>query len=172
LICFAAIGERRTAPRANLTLPGTRLKSRKKEIWLSSAAAVFRTTINLIQAHKALETAARACSDGGRIIFLAECADASEDEIFSIGFGARDSNDLAAKLCEKYQVNGQTAWSLLRKAEQFDVQIVTSLAESETRLMRMQRARDLENALSKINSDTNGYILPFGAKFLIKEKIY
>jgi nickel-dependent lactate racemase len=129
----------------------------------------FPHDINLIQAHKALETASRACSDGGKIIFLAECADGIGRRDFLNWFAARDSNDLAVELCEKYQVNGQTAWSLLRKAERFDIQIVTSLAESETRLMRMQRARDLENALSKFDSKIKGYILPFGAKFLIKD---
>jgi nickel-dependent lactate racemase len=34
----------------------------------------FPHDINMIQAHKALETASRACADGGTIIFLAECA--------------------------------------------------------------------------------------------------
>jgi nickel-dependent lactate racemase len=129
----------------------------------------FPHDINMIQAHKALETAAQACTDGGAIIFLAECADGLGRKDFLDWFGAKDSNDLAGKLCEKYQVNGQTAWSLLRKAERFDIQIVTSLAVSETRPMRMHKARDLTAALSKIRADAKGYILPFGAKFLIKD---
>jgi nickel-dependent lactate racemase len=125
----------------------------------------FPHDINMIQAHKALETAAQACTDGGAIIFLAECADGLGRKDFLDWFGAKDSNDLAGKLCEKYQVNGQTAWSLLSKAERFDIQIVTSLAVSETRPMRMHKARDLTAALSKIRADAKGYILPSARSF-------
>ncbi len=124
--------------------------------------------INLIQAHKALDMATHACTDGGTIILLAECADGLGQSDFLKWFEAENSNDLAEKLCEKYQVNGQTAWSLLRKAEKFNIQIVTSLAESETRPMRLHKARDFNEALPKIDLEKTGYILPFGAKFLVR----
>ncbi|MGI8470078.1 MAG: nickel-dependent lactate racemase [Pyrinomonadaceae bacterium] len=127
----------------------------------------FPFDLNMIQAHKALDTAASACADGGTIIFLAECADGLGRSDFLKWFEAKDSNDLAEILCEKYQVNGQTAWSLLKKAENFNVRIVTNLDESETRRMRLHKARDFETATSKIDAGKKGYILPFGAKFLI-----
>lgn len=125
--------------------------------------------INLIQAHKALETASRACADGGTIILLAECADGTGRSDFLDWFKAENSTALARKLGEKYQVNGQTAWNLLRRAENFNVRIVTALSEIETSQMRLQKAGDLNEALATINADERGYILPFGAKFLIEE---
>ncbi len=128
----------------------------------------FPHDINLIQAHKALDTAAHACNDGGKIIWLAECADGLGRNDFLSWFEAEDSKKLAKKLCENYQVNGQTAWNLLRKAERFDVRILTSLPENETRPMRLHKARSLDESLPGIDEDTKGYILPFGAKFLIK----
>lgn len=128
----------------------------------------FPHDINLIQAHKALETASRACADGGTIILLAECAEGLGRRDFLDWFAAENSEELAGKLCESYQVNGQTAWSLLQKAERFNIQIVTSLPENETRPMRLHKARDFEAALAKADSGKRGYILPFGAKFLIK----
>ena len=128
----------------------------------------FPHDINLIQAHKALDTAARACSDGGKIIWLAECADGLGRNDFLSWFEAEDSKKLAEKLCEKYQVNGQTAWNLLRKAEKFDVRILTSLPEIETRLMRLHKARSFDEILAEIDENSKGYMLPFGAKFLIK----
>lgn len=128
----------------------------------------FPHDINLIQAHKALEMASQACMKGGTIIFLAECADGLGRSDFLDWFAAKDASDLAGRLCESYQVNGQTAWSLLSKAEKFDIRIITSLGETETNLMRLQKSRDLENALSKIDSEKRGYILPFGAKFLLR----
>ncbi len=71
----------------------------------------FPHDINMIQAHKALDAASRACADGGTIIFLAECAEGLGRNDFLNWFDAGNSFELAKKLCENYQVNGQTAWS-------------------------------------------------------------
>lgn len=122
--------------------------------------------LNMIQAHKALESAAAACADGGTIVFLAECRDGLGRDDFLDWFAAENAAELAENLCSAYQVNGQTAWSLLKKAEKFDVRVLTSLDESETRRMRLEKARSIEEASSPRN--TKGYILPFGAKFMIK----
>ncbi|MDQ3802122.1 MAG: nickel-dependent lactate racemase [Acidobacteriota bacterium] len=138
----------------------------KREIVVVSCGG-FPFDINLIQAHKALETASQACADGGTIILLAECADGIGRKDFLNWFEAENSRILAEKLCESYQVNGQTAWSLLKKAENFDVRIITSLPESETRRMRLQKARSLDEILPEIDENAKGYIIPFGAKFLI-----
>ncbi|HLL99547.1 MAG TPA: nickel-dependent lactate racemase [Pyrinomonadaceae bacterium] len=132
------------------------------------ACGGFPHDINLIQAHKALENAAQACAGGGTIIFLAECADGLGRKDFLRWFEAENAERLAEKLCESYQVNGQTAWSLLRKAESFDVRIITSLPETETRPTRLKKARSLDEILSGIDENAKGYIVPFGAKFLIK----
>ena len=139
----------------------------KREIVIVSCGG-FPFDLNMIQAHKALDAAASACADGGAIIFLAECADGLGRRDFLKWFEAKDADDLADILCEKYQVNGQTAWSLLKMAENFNVRIVTNLDEAETRPMRLHKTRDFETARSEIDVEKKGYILPFGAKFLIK----
>ena len=122
----------------------------------------------MIQAHKALDTASRACADGGTIVLLAECADGLGRKDFLSWFEAENSNALAKKLCESYQVNGQTAWNLLRIAEKFDVRIITSLSETETRRMRLQKNDSINELLTETAEHSKGYILPFGAKYLIK----
>lgn len=129
----------------------------------------FPHDVNLIQAHKALDAASRACTDDGTIIFLAECAEGLGRNDFLNWFDAEKSDILAGKLCQNYQVNGQTAWNLLRIAEKFNVRIITSLPENEARRMRLHKARDLDEILSEIDSARKGYILPFGAKFSIEE---
>jgi len=123
--------------------------------------------LNMIQAHKTLDAASRVCTNGGKIVLLAECADGLGRDDFLKWFEAENSDILAEKLCKSYQVNGQTAWNLLGIAEKFNVQIITSLPESETRSMRMQKALDLDEILSAVGENTKGYILPFGTKFLI-----
>lgn len=126
----------------------------------------FPFDTNMIQAHKALETASSVCNQGGTILFLAECAEGLGRNDFLDWFEAETSNKLAERLCKSYQVNGQTAWSLLRKAEKFDVRIMTELSENQTNAMRMSKIKNFDEVLSKKSG--KGYILPFGAKFQIK----
>jgi len=113
--------------------------------------------INLIQAHKALDTAARACRDGGRIILLAECAEGVGRADFLDWFDARNSDALAAKLCENYRVNGQTAWNFLTICERFSVEMLTTLDDAALKKLRVKKA-----ALSNVAEA--GFILPNGAK--------
>jgi nickel-dependent lactate racemase len=124
--------------------------------------------INMIQAHKALEAASHACKENGTIVLLAECVEGLGRNDFLNWFASENSRALAERLCENYQVNGQTAWSLLEKAEKFQVRVVTDLSESETKKMRLRKIEvaTLENYLR----DSSGYILPFGARSMIKVK--
>lgn len=124
----------------------------------------FPFDINMIQAHKALDSASKACLDGGTIVFLAECAEGLGRADFLDWFEAGDSKLLAERLCEKYQVNGQTAFSLLQKTERFDVAIMTSLSDDVTGKMRFRRARGVAEEIEKAARESNGYIIPNGAK--------
>lgn len=122
--------------------------------------------VNLIQAHKALEMASYACSEGGDIVLVAECADGLGRADFLKWFDAADSRALEARLRDAYEVNGQTAWSLLTKAERFRVHLVSSLPDEDVRRMRMRPARTIEEALARVEPDADGYLLPRGAAFM------
>lgn len=138
----------------------------KRDIVIVSCGG-YPHDINLIQAHKALDAAAAACNDGGMIILLAECSEGLGRADFLNWFDAENSDALARRLCESYQVNGQTAWSLLRKSERFDVRIVTTLPAEATEKMRMVSMQSLDRTMKKTAKEKAGYILPFGAKTLI-----
>ncbi|MBK8465542.1 MAG: nickel-dependent lactate racemase [Chloracidobacterium sp.] len=120
--------------------------------------------INLIQAHKALEAASQACIDGGTIIFLAECADGLGRDDFLKWFEVDNSDELVRLLCDKYQVNGQTAWSLLKKAERFDIRVVSDLDAAVVQKMRLRKI-DVKAIIT--DAVSTGYIFPSGAKFHI-----
>ena len=122
--------------------------------------------INLIQAHKALEMASYACADGGHIVLVAECADGLGRADFLKWFDAADSRELEARLRQSYEVSGQTAWSLLTKAERFRVHLVSTLPDEDVRLMRMRPARTIEEALARAGEDGEGYVMPRGAAFM------
>jgi nickel-dependent lactate racemase len=122
--------------------------------------------LNLIQAHKALDMAAHACVDGGTIVLLAECRDGLGQPSFLSWFDEPNSRALENRLRDHYEVNGQTAWSLLTKAERYRVQLVSGLPDESVLRMRMFPARSLSHALDQISSERQGYIMPFGARFL------
>jgi nickel-dependent lactate racemase len=123
--------------------------------------------INMIQAHKALDMAAHACRDEGTIILLAECADGLGRSDFLKWFASEDSRALEARLREEYEVNGQTAWALLTKAERFHVHIVTKLPDEDVKRMRMIPSRSVEDALATtVSSNDKGFVLPRGAASL------
>jgi nickel-dependent lactate racemase len=142
------------------------ITEKRKLVIVSCGGAPF--DLNLIQAHKALEIAAHACTEGGTIIWLAECAEGLGRSDFLHWFENKNSSQLAENLREKFQVNGQTAWSLLNKAERFDVRLISTLHESDSRLMRLNSVRSLDEALTGTEKNTRGYVLPFGAKYLPK----
>lgn len=123
--------------------------------------------INIIQAHKALEAASHACNDGGTIVLLAECPDGLGKDDFLNWFKAENSRMLAERLCGKYQVNGQTAWSLLSKAERFDIRTMTMLDQSAVRKMRLTSMNRQEAQAFTRGSKSDGYIIPNGAEYAI-----
>jgi nickel-dependent lactate racemase len=129
--------------------------------------------INLIQAHKALDMAALACAEGGDIVLVAECAEGFGRPDFLKWFDVEDARELAARLSENYEVNGQTAWALLAKAERFRVHLVSRLADEDVRQMRLIPAGTLEEALSHTNDEmaTAGYIMPRGASLMPVKKM-
>jgi nickel-dependent lactate racemase len=122
--------------------------------------------INMIQAHKALDMAAHACVDGGTIVLLAECGDGLGRPDFLKWFESEDSRALEMRLREHYEVNGQTAWALLTKAEHFRVHLITKLSDDEVRRMRMLPAPSIEPVMAELPPDARGYIMPRGAALL------
>lgn len=141
------------------------IKEKRKNVVVSCGG--FPYDINMIQAHKALQNAALACEPGGNIILIAQCPDGAGHTDFAGWFSAGDSDGIAGLLEEKYQVNGQTAWSIRKIAEQFNVRIVSSLPAGLTEKMGFAAMQSLSRAVSKLPQG-KGYILPLGARFAIE----
>ena len=161
-------GEWRSAHRAGcaeyLSTHSTRI-DRKREVIIVSCGG-YPYDINLIQAHKSLDMAAHACIDGGTIVLLAECGEGPGHPTFLKWFEEKDSRALETRLRNAYEVNGQTAWSLLTKAERYRIHLVSKLPEEEVRRMRMIPARSLSHVLNSIEDKTEGYIMQRGSALL------
>lgn len=118
--------------------------------------------VNLIQAHKSLETASKACLPGGTIYFVAECGEGIGRGDMLEWFEAGSSRELAERLCTNYKVNGQTAWSILKKSEEFDIRIVTELSDEVLEKLRIKRT-GLDEIEKAALADGPGYIIPCGS---------
>ncbi|MBK9162936.1 MAG: nickel-dependent lactate racemase [Acidobacteria bacterium] len=125
--------------------------------------------INLIQAHKALEAASRACKPGGRIYLIAECGDGLGRSDLLKWFDSPDSKELADRLAESYQVNGQTAWSLRTIAERLDVRMVTGLAGDDLARMGIKKLRP-EKLVQEVAELKNGCLIRDGSRIYVRPR--
>lgn len=108
----------------------------------------FPKDINLIQAHKSMEYGAQALKDGGVMILLAECRDGFGNSTFFNWFCHKDLGEFEAALREKYEINGQTAYSLLQKAQRFRVILVSQFPVAQVEAMGMIPAHTLDEAMA------------------------
>ena len=136
----------------------------KRDVVVASCGG-FPYDINLIQAHKALDMASYACNEGGTIVLVAECVDGLGRPDFMKWFESEDSRALAERLRNEYEVNGQTAWALLTKAERFRVCLLSQLPDEQVKRMRLTPVRSLADALEH-EQDKRGFIMPCGATLL------
>lgn len=107
----------------------------------------FPKDINLIQAHKSMEYAAQALHDGGVMILLAECRDGFGNGTFFSWFRHKRLEEFEAALRAQYEINGQTAYSLLQKALRFRIILVSQFPAPQVVEMGMIPARTLGEAM-------------------------
>lgn len=157
-------GAHRVACREYLANRSVSIESKRDVVVASCGGSPY--DINLIQAHKALDMASHACNDGGTIILLAECRDGFGQQDFLKWFAVESAAALEVSLREAYEVNGQTAWALLTKAERYRVLLISALADEDVKRMRMTPMHSLDEAMARLNPAVQGYILPRGAALL------
>ena len=130
----------------------------------------FPKDINLIQAHKSMEYASRALKPGGVMVLLAECRDGYGNATFFNWFAYPDCAELESALRRRYEINGQTAWSLKEKAERFRIVLVSQLPAQEVTTMGMMPAQTLQQALELarplLPENFTAYLIPEGGNVL------
>jgi nickel-dependent lactate racemase len=130
----------------------------------------FPKDINLIQAHKSMEYGSQALKEGGVMILLAECRDGYGNATFFNWFSFAGLDSFEKRLRSHYEINGQTAYSLLQKALRFRIILVSTLPQEEVRTMRMTPASSLEQAMQvasdMLPEDFTAYVIPEGGTVL------
>ncbi|WP_223907352.1 nickel-dependent lactate racemase [Geobacter sp. AOG1] len=130
----------------------------------------FPKDINFIQAHKSMEYGCQALREGGVLVLLAECRDGYGNGTFFDWFRYKELPDFEAALRRHYEINGQTAYSTLYKAQRYRVILVSGLPPEEVRSMGMTPAASLDEALVKAETmlpqDYTAYVIPQGGTVL------
>ncbi len=107
----------------------------------------FPKDINLIQAHKSMEYAAQSIKDGGVMILLAECRDGFGNGTFFNWFRHKRLDEFETALRAQYEINGQTAYSLLQKAQRFRIILVSQFPAKQVEEMGLIPAQTLDEAM-------------------------
>ncbi len=137
--------------------------SEKADLVIASCGG-FPKDINLIQAHKSMEYSSQAIKDGGVMILLAECRDGFGNSTFFSWFRHKNLEEFEAALRGHYEINGQTAYSTLQKAQRFRIILVSQFPERQVEDMGMIPARTLEGAMDLavtiMPPDWRAYLMP------------
>jgi nickel-dependent lactate racemase len=130
----------------------------------------FPKDINVIQSHKAMEYGCQALKPGGVLILLAECRDGYGNATFFDWFKFTELPAFEERLRSHYEINGQTAYSLLAKAQRFRIILVSALPPEEVRTMGMTPAKSLAEAMqlaqAMLPADYAAYVIPDGGTVL------
>ena len=130
----------------------------------------FPKDINFIQAHKSMEYGSRALREGGVMVLLAECRDGYGNATFIDWFRFRDLREFETALRKRYEINGQTAYATLEKAQRFRVILVSTLPPEEVATMGMVPAKSLDEAMEKaehlLPENYSAYVIPQGGTVL------
>ena len=125
--------------------------------------------LNFIQAHKAIHNSAAFVRDGGLLIVLAQCPDGWGTPHLREWIAKRDLAVMESELRVRYESHGQTAHAILEKTTRVRGILVSELDETETRLMGMEKAGDLAEALRMIpglDAGRKGWLMPYAASTL------
>jgi nickel-dependent lactate racemase len=126
--------------------------------------------INFIQAHKALDYGVHAVRPGGTVILLAACQDGFGNATFFDWFNYEELDTFEKALRNRYEINGQTAWSTLSKARAWRVILISEFNREQTEKMGMEKANHLDEALQmaykQLPDNPEVVIIPDGGTIL------
>ncbi len=135
----------------------------------------FPYDINFIQAHKTIENAIGIVKEGGIMILLAQCSQGLGNQAFLNWFELEDLGQLETELRKNFEINGQTAYTLLTKIKRIKIILISQLPKEVVKRMKLWPADSIEETLfiakGFLGRNPSTYIVPQGGiTFLQAEK--
>jgi len=126
--------------------------------------------INMIQAHKTMDTAAHVLKEGGVMILVAACSEGTGNPRFLDWFTNATQSEFEKNLRTHYEINGQTAYATFLKAKKHAIILISNLPSEAVRKMSLIPASTLEEAFSRaysiVGPHPTTYIIPEGSSVL------
>src|SRR5437867_6129406 len=135
------------------------------------SAGGFPRDINLYQAHKALENAAGAVREGGKIILVAECPEGLGNPIFSEWLvGASSPDSILDRIAKGFVLGGHKAAAIARLRKRFRIALVTALSPELSKQSGFEYfgtvQEAVETAIAEERSGAHLIVMPHGASVL------
>lgn len=130
-----------------------------------ASAGGFPFDIDLRQAHKGLENAARALRKGGVLIYFAECRDGAGHPVFEQWVeNFSSSSDMEQALRSEFVVGGHKAYWIARLGERARIVLVSELPDPFVRRCHLEPASDpqavIKSELLKMRADARIAYVP------------
>jgi nickel-dependent lactate racemase len=118
------------------------------DVVLASAGG-FPLDIDLRQAHKGMENAARALRSGGVLIYFAECAEGTGSKLIEEWVeNYSDAREMERELRSRFVVGAHKAYWLARLGDRVKVLLVSRLPEDLVRKCHLHPLSDPQNAIA------------------------
>lgn len=120
--------------------------------------------LNFVQVHKAIHQATYALREGGVMIAVGACSEGYGSEDMKKYLAMRSVEKIEKALARNYEIQGQTARAMLKKARAYRIIFITKLPPEEVISMGMIPSKNmneaLELALRWLPEDFGTYIIP------------
>jgi nickel-dependent lactate racemase len=121
---------------------------------------------NFVQAHKAMDNAAKALKEGGTMILIAEAADGFPSPVYEQWIDLKTLDAIEAGLRENFSIPGHTVYAAMEKAKKFKIIWVTRQDLRLVRKMGIEPVSSAEEAMAlvedRIGKKWQAYLMPDG----------
>ncbi len=118
-----------------------------------ASAGGYPKDINVYQAQKGLDNAARAVRPGGTIVLVADCSEGFGEPTFEEWMvEASTVDDVLARFAARFALGGHKAYALARVIKEKHVILVSRLDDATVRRLFMTPAHSLEEALDMVRA--------------------
>lgn len=125
--------------------------------------------INLYQAQKGLENAAKVVAKGGKIVLVAELRDGFGEDIFEDWLvNSQSVQEILDKIKEKFVLGGHKAAAIAKILQEHEVLLYSTLPDNVVRKIFFTPLNDLSDL--KVEDAANIYIIPYGNQTLPEVK--
>lgn len=120
--------------------------------------------LNFVQAHKAIHNATYALKEGGVMIAVGACSEGYGSEAMGKYLAMRSVEKIERSLARDYEIQGQTARAMLKKARLYRIIFITKLPPEDVISMGMIPVKNMDEALELalrwVPEDFGTYIIP------------